>query len=60
MCAYLLDLFGMHFAAILVASSVASMAYCLRCWIPNPEVRLQNHWMAPRLTQPFILLRLVK
>ena len=48
------------YAAISVASSVTLMAYWLRCWIPNPGVRVQNHWTAPRLTQPFILLRLVK
>ena len=48
------------FAAILVASFVASMAYWLRCWIPNSGVRVQDHWMAPRLTQLFILSRLVK
>ena len=50
----------MHFAAILVASSVASMAHWLRCWIPNPGVHVQNHCVAPRLTQHFILPRLVK
>ena len=48
------------YAAILVASSVASVAYWLRCWISNPGVRVQIHWTAPRLTQPFILQRLVK
>ena len=50
----------MDFAAILVASSVASMAYCLNSWVPNPGVRVKNHWTAPRLTQPFILPRCVK
>ena len=32
----------------------------LRRWIPNPGARVQNHWVAPRLTQPFILLRSIK
>ena len=50
------------FVTILVASSAASMAYWLRCWIPNATACAQNHWTAPRLTQtpPFILPRLVK
>ena len=29
-------------------------------WIPSPGSRVQNHWVAPRLTQPFILPRLIK
>ena len=37
MCACLLDLLKMHFAAILVAYSIASKAYWLRCWIPNQD-----------------------
>ena len=28
--------------------------------IPNPGYRVQNHWVAPRSTQPFMLPRLMK
>ena len=31
----------------------------LRCWIPSLEVCVQYHWVAPRLTQSFILPRLI-
>ena len=38
----------------------ASIAYWLRRWILNPGSHVQNHWVAPRLTQSFILLRSIK
>ena len=50
----------MDFAAILVASSVASMGYWLKSWVPNPGARVKNYWTDPRLIQRFILPRLVK
>ena len=39
MCACLFDLFKTQFAAILIPSSLASMAYCLTRWIPSPIPR---------------------
>ena len=30
------------------------------CWITNLESWFQNHWVAPNLTQPFILLWSIK
>ena len=38
MCACFFDLFKTHFAAILVPTSLASMAYWSTRWIPNPGV----------------------
>ena len=60
MCAGLLDLFKIHFSAILVASSVASMCNGLGAGFPIQGSHVQNYWVAPRLTQPFNLPRLIK
>ena len=38
-----------------------AMTYWLRHWIPNSGVLcVQNHWVAPRSTQRFTLLRFIK
>ena len=37
-----------------------AMTWCLRCWFPIQGLRVQNHWVAPRWTQPFIVRRSIK
>ena len=41
---------------------IGAMAWWLRCWIPNLGIpnHVQNHWVAPRSTQPFILPKVHK
>ena len=42
-----------------IQSSLSTGSY-LRCWIPIQGSCVQNHWVAPRSSQPFILPRLIK
>ena len=37
-----------------------AMAWWLKRWTPDPGVHVQNHWVTPRSTQPFIILKSIK
>ena len=37
-----------------------AVVWWIRCWIPTPGSRVQNHWVARRSTQAFILPRSIK
>ena len=49
----------MGFNVIFIYFNVA-MTQWLRCWILNQGSHVQNHWVAPRLSQPFILPKSIK
>ena len=60
-CKYFLASYTHQSAVFLTFVFSGAMAKWLRRWIPNPGgSRAQNHWVAPRSTQPFILPRSIK